>query len=219
MALRRGKIFENMKQTEQQRVSSLIDKFCKQEEAMEEMARERRQLQAVRDELVAKYNVSRDLDDHPFLVKFAEAMPLVTTEFAETGHGPAAIKLITEKHPMRMRNGEKVMRNAKLTWKSYVLQDLEARCREAMKRASTVRCTEGILGYGSEEHDGIRVLITSGFRDPSVVEATMSAAIEAKLGFGMPIEVKPPTPIVFDDTHLEPVHFIKPCDISWYDIV
>ena len=50
LALRRGKIFDKMKSDEEARVNELLSKMMSQEEAMEQMAKERRLLGALREE-------------------------------------------------------------------------------------------------------------------------------------------------------------------------
>lgn len=163
-----------------------------------------RKLESVRKQLIQDHGVDPELPDHPFLVRYAGAMRRVTDEFATQGDGPAAIAMLKEKFPMRERKGKKVKRNCKLTWKSFCCQDPEFQCRDVMKGATETG------GHGSEEHDGLKVLITEATRDPTVVETVMTDAIQKRLGVTMPIEVKPPAPLDFTCELFEPKHFVEP---------
>jgi len=163
-----------------------------------------RKLESVRKELIQDHGVDPDLPDHPFLVRYAGAMRRVTDEFATQGDGPAAIAMLKEEFPMRERKGKKVKRNSKLTWKSFRCQDPEFQCREVMKGATETG------GHGSEEHGGLKVLITEATRDPAVVETMLTDAIQERLGVTMPIDVKPPAPFDLTWKIFDPKHFVEP---------
>lgn len=162
-----------------------------------------RKLESVRKELIQDHAVDPELPNHPFLVRYAGAMRRVTDEFATQGDGPAAIAMLEKEFPMRERKGKKVKRNCKLTWKSFCCQGPEFQCREVMKGATETG------GHGSEEHDGLKVLITEATRDPAGVATMLTDAIQERLGVTMPIEVKP-APLDFTCELFDPKHFVEP---------
>lgn len=166
-----------------------------------------KKLRAVRRDFVEEFGVPEGTVDHPFLVRYAHAMPLVTEEFATTVRGRAAIALIREKFPHRNTkgpNGEDRPRDARLTWKSYVLQEFEWRCRRVMMKAAAP------YGFGSQEHDGLKVCITPATPASTDLDAAMTDAVSSALGAHLPVETKPPAPFVFTSHDLEPRFYVPP---------
>lgn len=163
-----------------------------------------KKLAAVRREFAEEYGVPETKKDHPFLVEYAKAMPLVTKEFASWDRAQEAIALIREKFPTKKGpGGKEIPRNAKLTWKSYVLQEFEWKCRGVMLNAAA-----SYGGFGSQEHDGIKFLITDATPPPVELDALVTTAVSEAMEFSLPVETKPPAPFEFTSHDFEPRFYV-----------
>ena len=94
-----------------------------------------------------EHNVPIEIDEHSFVVDFAERMREVAEEFARTEEGLAATQMLAKCYPTKQiairdktsgkRKTITTARDAKRTWKSYLLQQDECRGLLKKKKASS----------------------------------------------------------------------------------
>lgn len=95
-----------------------------------------------------KHEVPTQVQDHEFVTKYANAMKQVTQEFAQLPGADRALSVIELNADP---NAQPKVR-PQLTWKSYVLQHVEAGSRNA--KLEFLR--ENKVASGSLEHDGVK---------------------------------------------------------------
>ena len=130
----------------------------------------------------AKHGVDDCVKDTLFIREFALAMRDLTSEFANTEQGKQAISIISKK---RKRDAAYIAPPER-TWKSFLLQSIEYRVREAM-----MACLEanGTVVH-TQEHDGVRAMLSDG-ADPVESEAMLTKAATEALGADCPVCIKP----------------------------
>ena len=138
-----------------------------------------------------EHKIPKSIPDHPLVERFGKAMETVTEELATRGHGPAAIAYIEKYFPTKwklLRNGKKrkVARDAKLTWKSYLLQSLE--CKGLLKKMRVAEA-EGVH-LGPPLHDGLFVEKLSDPRKTQELAQKMSRAVSDSTGAHVVVEIK-----------------------------
>jgi hypothetical protein len=110
-----------------------------------------------------QHNVPEHVEDLAFVLDYTAAMRRVTDEFARLQGAAEAIEVIKSLRPKLEPN------RAKLTWKSFVLQHVEAGSREA--KLVVLKAAE--LEHGSLEHDGVRCAKCA---DPAALQRRLTAA-------------------------------------------
>ena len=138
-----------------------------------------------------EHKIPKSIPDHPLVERFGKAMETVTEELATRGHGPAAIAYIEKYFPTKwkkLRNGKrrKVARDAKLTWKSYLLQSLE--CKGLLTKMRVAR-EEGVR-VGPPLHDGLFVEKLSDLRRMQEIAQKMSRAVSDSTGAHVEVDIK-----------------------------
>jgi len=152
-----------------------------------------------------KHKVNGRTQDHPLVERMEKAMADVTEELAATEKGREAVAFIEARWPTKRKViGKKVRfvaRNAKLTWKSFLLQSLEF---EGMCRKLAI-CKEYGVAVGPPLHDA---LFVDPNVDPELLKALcrkMSDAIAEHTGAKIDVEIKslPAAPIenMFELSH------------------
>ena len=129
-----------------------------------------------------KHGVDDCVKDTLFIREFALAMRDLTSEFANTEQGKQAISIISKK---RKRDAAYIAPPER-TWKSFLLQSIECRVREAMMACLHAN---GAVVH-TQEHDGVRAMLPDG-ADPAEFEAMLTKAATEALGSDCPVCIKP----------------------------
>ena len=128
------------------------------------------------------------LVDHPFVLQFQSAMRRVTDELCRGERAAAALAIIGRK---RKRSSD-----PRLTWKAFLLQEVEYKVRQAKLRVAGRYATQ-------QEHDGVKVLVDCG-QSAEELAAQMSVAASAAIGVAVQVEVKPPREFDLPDKRAPP---------------
>ena len=128
----------------------------------------------------AKHGVDQSIENMLFIREFAVAMSDLTSEFASTEQGKAGIALLSKKRKREEHTPPE------RTWKSFLLQSIEYKVREAM-----IGClhANGAAVY-TQEHDGARAILPDG-AEPKKFEAMLTDVASKALGADCPICIKP----------------------------
>ena len=128
----------------------------------------------------AKHGVDQSIENMLFIREFAVAMSDLTSEFASTEQGKAGIALLSKKRKREEHTPPE------RTWKSFLLQSIEYKVREAM-----IGClhANGAAVY-TQEHDGVRAMLPDG-AEPKKFEAMLTDVASKALGADCPICIKP----------------------------
>jgi len=104
----------------------------------------------------------------------------LTSEFANTDQGKTAIAILSKK---RKRDE---YTPPERTWKSFLLQSVEYKIREAMMECLRAN---GAVVY-TQEHDGVRAMLPDG-AEPKTFEAMLTDVASKALGADCPVCIKP----------------------------
>lgn len=140
--------------------------------------------------------VKRSIPDHPLVARMERAMTEVAEELASSERGRAAIALLEERFPKKWKalqagksgkmRRKLVPRNAKLTWKSYLLQSLE--CIGLLTKMRVAR--EHGVTVGPPLHDGL--FVDKHVDRQKLIDLchTMSREIRMATGANVEVELK-----------------------------
>ena len=141
-----------------------------------------------------EHKIKRSIPDHPMVERMQAAMKEVAEELASTDRGRRAVAFIQERKPTKLKtkfvNGKKrqvrVAIDAKLTWKSYLLQELEV--RGLFAKIWTAQ--EQGVAVGPPLHDGLFVARLPDARKLEELARAMTTAVCNSTGTHIEVEIK-----------------------------
>ena len=141
-----------------------------------------------------EHKIKRNIPDHPMVDRMQTAMKEVAEELANTDLGRRAVAFIQERKPTKLKTrfvkGKKrqvrVAIDPKLTWKSYLLQELEV--RGLLAKIRTAR--EQGVAVGPPLHDGLFVARLPDTRKLEELARAMTTAVCNSTGSHIEVEIK-----------------------------